>query len=176
MGCFTMARKGTTKYKSNKQEKRIAKDLNARVQIGSGCLWHTPSDVRNDVYLVEAKTTSKDFYSLTYTTWERIEKQALKDGMRIPLMCIDVLDGAKSFAVMKHNDFMALELDKYDYYGLGEPVLTDKKSFRITSNMLDFEIPVDCNTIMLPRMDVKFVDYNKHLVILDWNDFTLINE
>lgn len=165
-----------TKVKSKLQESRIAKELNAKTTIASGSLYFQKADVRNDVYLVEAKTTSKDFYSLTYTTWERIEKQALKDGMRIPLMCIDVLDGAKSFAVMKHNDFMALELDKYDYYGLGEPVLTDKKSFRITSNMLDFEIPVDCNNIMLPRMDVKFVDYNKHLVILDWNDFTLINE
>ena len=165
-----------TKTLSKRQESRIAKELNARTTIASGSLYFQKADVRNDLYLVEAKTTSKDFYSLTFSTWERIEKQALKDGMRIPVMCIDVLNGEKSFAVLKHNDFMALELDIYDYYGLGEPILTDKKSFRITSDLLDFELPMDINSVMLPRLDVKFVDQRKHLVIIDWNDFVQFND
>ena len=163
-----------TKVNSKKQESRIAKELNAKTTIASGSLYFQKADVRNDMYLVEAKTTEKNFYSLTYSTWERIEKQALRDGMRIPLMCIDTLNGEKSFCVLKYNDFITLQLDSYNYIGnISEPILTDKKSFRITSDLLDIELPSDFGvyTTLIPRVDLKFVDHRKHLVILEWNDF-----
>ena len=92
-------------------------------------------------------------------------------------MCIDTEDGDHSFAVIKFNDFIALELDRYDYIGqTQEPILIDKKSFRITSDLLDFELPSDFGvySTLLPRVDIKFVDYRRHLVILDWNDFIAI--
>lgn len=166
-----------TKVLSKIQEKRVAEELQARTTIASGSLYFQKADVRSEHMLVECKTTSKKFYSLTYTTWERIEKQALKDGMRIPVMCIDTEDGDHSFAVIKFNDFIALELDRYDYIGqTQEPILIDKKSFRITSDLLDFELPSDFGvySTLLPRVDIKFVDYRRHLVILDWNDFIAI--
>ena len=163
-----------TKVLSKIQEKRVAKELNARTTIASGSLYFQKADVRSEHMLVECKTTSKNYYSLTHTTWERIEKQALKDGMRTPVMCIDLEDGKHSFAVLKYNDFVALELDMYDYIGnINEPILTDKKSFRITSDLLDIELPSDFGvySTLIPRVDLKFVDHRKHLVILEWNDF-----
>ena len=36
--------------------------------------------------------------------WEKIQKEALKDGMRIPMMCIDLENGKKQFIVMLIDD------------------------------------------------------------------------
>ena len=45
-----MAKKGTTKYFSNKQEKDVAKQIGGKTVIASGALWHASSDVRNKQY------------------------------------------------------------------------------------------------------------------------------
>lgn len=87
-----MAKKGTTKYKSNLQEKSVAKQFGGKQVIASGALWFAPSDVRSDKCLIECKTTEKPYYSVTSKVWEKIEREALKDGMRIPLLIIDLED------------------------------------------------------------------------------------
>ena len=85
-----MAKKGTTKYKSNLQEKSVAKQFGGKQVIASGALWFAHSDVRNDKFLIECKTTEKDYYSLTAKVWEKIEQEAIRDHLRIPLMVIDL--------------------------------------------------------------------------------------
>ena len=82
----------TVKKRSQKQEKSVAKQFNAKQVIASGSLWFADSDVRNDKFLIECKTTEKDYYSLTAKVWEKIEEEAIKDHDRIPLMAIDLED------------------------------------------------------------------------------------
>ena len=93
------------KKKSQKQEKSVAKDLNARTVVASGALWGSKGDVRHDNLLVECKTTDKSFYSLTMQVWEKIEKEAIRDGLRLPVMCIDLNGGKDRYAVFRDKDF-----------------------------------------------------------------------
>ena len=99
-----MAKKGTTKYKSNLQEKSVAKQFGGKQVIASGALWFASSDVRNDKFLIECKTTEKDYYSLTSKVWEKIEQEAIKDHLRIPLMVIDLEDRDR-IVVFRPQDF-----------------------------------------------------------------------
>lgn len=163
------------KKKSKKQENKIAKDIKGKVTMASGALYMQKADVRNDEYLIEAKTTEKKFYSLKYDIWNKIAKEALRDDNRIPLMHIQLLDGKKEFVIMSINTFLAKNLDMYNYVGNPEPILTEKKSVRITHDMLDFtHNGVDFTEIYYPRCDIKFVEHNEHLVVLAWEDFLLM--
>ena len=121
------------KKKSQKQEKQVAKEIKGKTTIASGALYFQKADVRNDEFLVECKTTAKDYYPLTLDTWNRINKQAIKDGMRIPVMCIDLEDGKNRMAVFSELDFVF----KDSYYLFAE-VVTDEifrkaKSYRVNS-------------------------------------------
>lgn len=166
--------------KSQRQEKKVAKDLKGKVTIASGALYFQKGDVRNDAYLVEAKTTSKSFYSLKKSIWEKVKKEAIKDSLRIPLMHIELNDGKQEFVIISYDDFRGLDLDKYNYYGLGEPYITEKSSFRIKEDILScFDLPLEYKynkDIFIPRADIKFSEGNIHLVVLDWSDFLLIKE
>lgn len=95
-----MARRGTTKFKSNLQEKKVASEISGRTVIASGSLWGSKGDVRSDKFLVECKTTDKDYYTLQYSTWEKIYKESARDGLRIPAMCIDLEGGKYRMAVI----------------------------------------------------------------------------
>lgn len=174
-----MANRNCTKYKSNKQESRVAKDLNAKVTVASGALWTQKADVRNEDYLVECKTTAKDYYSLTKTTWEKIKKQALSDNFRIPIMCIDLEDGNHVLAVLSIHDFIALDLDvKAQYLGNPEPILIEKNSYRITAEFIRGTFPQSIDEGQYPcfRQDIKFLGTNDHLVIIQWEDFLILTE
>lgn len=169
-----MAKKNTTKYNSNKQEKRVAKELNAKLTIASGSLAFQKADVRNDIFLIECKTTSKDFYNLKEDVWLRIEKQAIKDGIRTPLMCIDLNEGKDSYAVIKYLDFIGYDLDmKAQYLGNTEPTLIDTKSFKLTGDFKREPFSIELVKGQYPcyRQDIKFINSNTHLVILPWEDF-----
>ena len=103
----------TVKKRSQKQEKSVAKDFNARVTVASGALWGMKADVRNDKFLIECKTTEKDYYSLTAKVWEKIEREAIKDHGRIPLMIIDLEDRDR-LVVFKPKDFETELPNPYD--------------------------------------------------------------
>ena len=94
----------TVRKRSQKQEKKVAKQFNGKQVIASGSLWFADSDVRTDKFLIECKTTEKDYYSLTSKVWEKIEKEAIKDRMRIPLMAIDLEDKDRVM-VFRPQDF-----------------------------------------------------------------------
>ena len=95
----------TVKRRSQKQEKSVAKDFNARPTVASGALWGMKGDVRNDKFLIECKTTEKDYYSITTKVWEKIEDEALKDRMRTPLLIIDLQDTDR-YVVFNPNQFI----------------------------------------------------------------------
>ena len=94
----------TIKKRSQLQEKSVAKDFNAKVTVASGALWGMKADVRNYKFLIECKTTEKDYYSLTSKVWEKIEQEAIKDHLRIPLMVIDLEDRDR-VVVFRPQDF-----------------------------------------------------------------------
>lgn len=118
------------KKKSQLQEKRVAKDLNAKTVVASGAFWGSKGDVRHDNLLVECKTTDKPFYSLTLSIWEKIEKEAIKDGLRLPVMCIDIKGGKERYAVFLSKHFRHYKSYSEIYDG-EETSWTDKKSFRV---------------------------------------------
>lgn len=94
----------TLKRRSQNQEKSVAKNMNARTVVASGAKWNAKGDVRNDKFLIECKTTSKDFYKVTTKVWEKISKEAVKDGLRIPLLIVDLKDSDR-YVIFNPNDF-----------------------------------------------------------------------
>ncbi len=161
--------------KSKKQEKRVAKEIGGKVQVASGAMWHSKADVRLDKFLIECKTTEKPFYSLTLKVWDKIAQEALRDGMRAPLMQIDLEDGKSSVCVISYDDF--LEFSKEEY--MRNPVFTvrmdylkgNAKSFRVKADFT--KDPMRYENQLFNRHDVQFYG-GLHLVILKWSDFPLI--
>ena len=148
------------KKKSQKQEKSVAKDLNARTVVASGALWGSKGDVRHDNLLVECKTTDKSFYSLTMQVWEKIEKEAIRDGLRIPVMCIDLNGGKDRYAVFRDKDFRHYR----SYFDITAPtdcVWSDKKSFRV-------QYPE--RILMIAYKKSKFGE-TPCFVVIHWDDF-----
>ena len=117
------------KKKSQMQERSVARDLDAKTVIASGALWGSKGDVRHDEFLVECKTTEKPYYSLSIKVWEKIEKEAIRDGLRIPLMCIDVNDGEDRFAVFLEKHFKHYKT--YPDLEKGHNWCCTKKSFQV---------------------------------------------
>ena len=118
----------TLKRRSQRQEKSVAKDFNAKVTVASGALWGMKADVRSDDYLIECKTTEKDYYPLSAKTWEKIENEAIRDHMRIPLMVIDLEDQDR-VVVFKPQDF-GLDV---------APIMKEiPKSIRVKADMLGY--------------------------------------
>lgn len=120
------------KTKSQKQELSVAKDLKARTTAASGALWGQKGDVRADKYLVECKTTAQPSYRLTLATWNKIKKEAIKDGLRIPIMCIELNNDTSpdKYAVFEFNDLK----DYPRFYELcsGYSIHTQSTSFLVS--------------------------------------------
>ena len=109
-----MANKCSTKFMSDKQEKRVAEEISGRRVVASGSKWGSKGDVRGDLFLVECKTTKHTFYTLNVNTWLKIQKEATKDGLRIPLMCIDLENGKTRLCVFGAETFSA---DTFNFNG-----------------------------------------------------------
>ena len=148
------------KKKSQKQEKSVAKDLNAHTVIASGALWGSKGDVRHDNLLVECKTTEKDFYSVTMSVWNKIEREAVKDGLRVPIMCIDLKDGKERYAV-----FLAKDFEHYKSYSevtvMYDLSWSDKKSFRVTCP----------ERVLMVNFRRKSMGESPCFIIIPWEDF-----
>lgn len=121
----------TVKKRSQKQEKSVAKDFNAKPTVASGALWGQKGDVRNSKILVECKTTEKDYYTLTAKVWEKISEEATRDHLRIPLMVIDLEDRDR-VVVFNPNDFKTTIPEPYDCTYNGD----NQKSFKVSVNEL----------------------------------------
>ena len=94
--------------RSQKQEKRTAKQFKGRVTPGSGCIDGFKGDVRTDDYLIENKFTTSS-YVLKKNTWEKIRKEALRDGLRESILQLDFVISeyvSRSFVIMEFDYFM----------------------------------------------------------------------
>jgi hypothetical protein len=81
----------TPRDKSKKQEKRLAKEIKGRTTIASGAFWHDKGDVSNDRFLIEAKRTDKEKYTVKRDIWEKIRIEAVGCG-KIPLLVVEMQD------------------------------------------------------------------------------------
>lgn len=135
----------TLKRRSQKQEKSVAKDFNAKVTVASGAKWGMKADVRNDMFLIECKTTEKDYYTLNASVWEKIEQEAIRDHLRIPLMVIDLEDKDR-VVVYRPQDFDP-NIDTRC------TLRTEPKSVKIRANMLGYN---------------QFGDYTYRCVVHIW--------
>ena len=165
-----MAKRGTTKFKSDLQEKQVASDLQGRVQIASGAL-DDKADVRSGDFLCECKTTEKDFYTLKADTWNKIQKEAYKLGL-CPIMCIQTNDEGvnlrqnKMYCVIRKADFdyyLARKLDS-DLPTNEPSIILMKKQSKVCRN--DFEIISSeflCGEESYPK-----------LVLFPWDNFLIL--
>ena len=127
---------------SQKQEKSIAKLCGGRVQVASGALDGAKGDVRNGKFLIECKTTTTNRYRLSKKTWDKIEREALKDGLRIPIMQIDI--AGESCLIMDFDVYLDFFRADEKFYQIWEwekftdEGITIKKSTILTMKDEDF--------------------------------------
>jgi hypothetical protein len=94
------------KRKADKQEKRLADMIGARVQPGSGSGWKRRQDVRSVKFLWEMKRTdNKKSISLKMDDLSQLRKNALMDG-RVGVMHVEI--GDKRFIVLSEDDFLEM--------------------------------------------------------------------
>jgi hypothetical protein len=89
------------------QEKRIAKDLDGRTTVGSGCFDFQPHDVKSNQFLAEAKYTGAKSFALNAAYLASLHVEAKKDG-RLMVLVLDFVDPPRgSYAVINYADFLA---------------------------------------------------------------------
>ena len=150
--------------KSKKQEKQIAKRLGGKVQIASGSLWTMKGDARSKEFLCECKITSKKSYSVKFDIWNKIRKEAIKDGIREPLMNIQLEDGKYSYAVVSHD--WCFEDILYDVYT--NCWRKDGKSFTISSDYFREDV---FNNHCVMRIIKHYGNNIVDLIIMRWSLF-----
>ena len=133
----------------------------------SGALWGAKGDVRNDEMLIECKTTDKPYYVLSATTWFKIFDEAIKDGLRVPAMCIQTGGQYGSMCiVMKYDDGAELLKDypiKYDTV----TYMHTTKTFRVIAKTDVIEVHNLDHTAWSP----DGLRTTKSLLILPWQMF-----
>lgn len=140
----------SVRKRSVKQEKGIAADMNCRVVPGSGSSWACKGDIRGENFLIEAKYTDENYYALKLEIWNKIKKEATKDSLRIPIMCIKV----------QEKEFMVLEKGIAGIEGKCAEI--KKKSFRITKEL---ELPYIFS--FNPKTKLCIMEYSKGKEVIE---------
>ena len=91
-----------TKRNSLKQEKKLARKLNAKLTPASGALSGTKGDMTKGYYLIESKSTRKDRITLKKEWLDKVRGQALKAG-KFPVLALDF--GKDRYFVVSGEDF-----------------------------------------------------------------------
>ena len=96
-----MKNKDSTRYYSDKQEKRTAKNLNATVQTSSGSSAFLKGDVVSDTCLIECKTSmsEKKSFSIKKEWLDKIEEQCFEMRKRYPILAFDFGDGENYYVL-----------------------------------------------------------------------------
>jgi hypothetical protein len=95
--------KETTRSRSSKQESRIAKDLKGRTTINSGATFNE-NDVVTDFCEVEAKTTTKNSFSIKADDWKLLKQKCNKH--KFPIVVVDFEVVKQSVVMMDYKDFL----------------------------------------------------------------------
>lgn len=127
----------TVKKRSQLQEKAVAKDLNAKTVVASGALWGAKGDVRNDKFLIECKTTAKDYYPITSKVWHKIEEEACRDRLRTPLLVVDLRDSER-YVIFNPKAFD----HQINSYEVAPHVHGGCKSYRFSGYSRESKLPI----------------------------------
>lgn len=98
-------RKSPSLRKSQRQEKRIARDGVGRVQPGSGNQPGRKGDVKLDHWLVEAKSTKGVSTTVKLSTWRKIEAEAIRD-CKEPALQLDI--AGRKLVVISYDAWLAM--------------------------------------------------------------------
>lgn len=177
-----MAKKNTTKYQSNKQEKKVASQMNGKTVVASGALWNAKADVRSDKYLVECKTTAKDYYCVTSKVWEKIQHEAISDSMRTPILAVEINNGTKPENYVVINFWLFEELIEASRGGLelemiineSDSYISNNKSFRVHS--LPKDSYIEHYSILRNESKVGVNSSCNELILLRWSDLLELME
>lgn len=92
---------------SQRQERRLAKELTGTVNSGSGNGWVRKGDVRTEDELFELKITDAKSYSLKDSELDKLTTQALVDG-RLPIFMVQFKTTGNEWVIMSKDDYLML--------------------------------------------------------------------
>lgn len=154
------------KRKSMKQESRVAKDFGGRVQLASGAIPSVgmkgdvrtgdPARFNEGDFLIENKFTDKNYFNFTRSVWEKIEREALKDGMRIPLLQVDTLH--KKVFIMSLSDFYGFYEQDYRLTRITE---TGTNQIKLKDQYLPDALETEAFRFTMPYGTFVIIDYLK---------------
>jgi len=99
----------TLKKEANSREKKLTKrmaDVGGKRQPVSGAFWDRKGDILiGDFALGDAKGTKYDSISVTRLMWEKINKETMLMGKRIPFLQLE-MSSVEPLVVISENDFL----------------------------------------------------------------------
>jgi hypothetical protein len=104
--------KKCTRYYSDRQEKRIAKAVNGNTVANSGAATFVAGDVTTDLFLIEAKTVTKEQKSFTIKKeWlDKNKEEAFAMNKPYSALVFDFGDGEQHYVI---NESLFLKLQNY---------------------------------------------------------------
>lgn len=91
----------STRYYSSKQEKKVAKAVGGKQVANSGATAFSKGDVRNDLFLIEAKTHTefRENFTVKHSWIEKNREEAFQMGKRYSALAIDFGDGEQHYLI-----------------------------------------------------------------------------
>lgn len=106
--------KSSTRYFSNKQEKRVAKAIGGRKVANSGATMFSKGDCVNDNWLIECKTkmTESNSMSIKKEWLEKNEEEAFAMGRQHSALCFN-MGNSDDYYIISEKEFKRfLKLEK----------------------------------------------------------------
>ena len=93
--------KNSTRYFSNKQEKKVAKTVGGKKTANSGATKFSKGDVRTNNFLIECKTCMKEQKSFTLQKewFDKNEEEAFAMGKPYNALVFDFGDGKEHYVI-----------------------------------------------------------------------------
>lgn len=124
------------KKKSQIQEERTAKLHKGQTRgKASGASWNKKGDVKTSSFVIENKFTDDNNYILKYGIWDKIRKEALREGLRSPMMQIDIQD--LRIVVLDMYTFLDLVKDGMGEYEIINLDTVKVKQFKLKKDYLE---------------------------------------
>lgn len=101
----------STRYFSDKQEKKVAKAIGGRQTANSGATQWSKSDVRNDLFAIECKTHTelREQFTIKRDWILKNEEEAFQMGKRYSALALDFGDGENYFLISQRLFLELLE-------------------------------------------------------------------
>ena len=99
-----------TRYYSNLQEKKVAKEFGGKLSSNSGAAKFSAGDVYTKDILFECKTVTKEAksYSVKREVLEKLKREAFELGKQFPIMAFNFEPDGELFFVIPQKQFKKL--------------------------------------------------------------------